>query len=101
MCVDFLVLWECHLPSKRTKNKDLNMVSEAGRCPRAQPDEVDTGVASYQGWTLVTQMLYKTQHAAILFVKLTGKTLWWRQGSWGISPYSQSWGSGKKSWVEK
>ena len=34
---------------KGTKDKDLNMVSEAGRCLRAQPDEVYTGLASCQG----------------------------------------------------
>lgn len=41
---------------KRTKDNDLNMVSEAGRCLRAQPDEVYTGIASCQDCTLVTQM---------------------------------------------
>lgn len=47
-------------------------------------------------------MLCKTQHAAIVFVKWAGETFlvkWWRWGSWGVFPYSQSWGSGKKSWV--
>lgn len=34
---------------KRTKDKVLNMVSEAGRCLRTKADEVDTVIASCQG----------------------------------------------------
>lgn len=89
---------------KRTKGEDLNTVLEVERCLRAQPDEVDTGIDSCQGWTLVTQtsILCKTQSAAILFVKWAGKHCEQSGGSdkaVEFLPNSQSWGSGKESWV--